>query len=67
MMFNVIRRAPYRVELTDKDWQAVLWARCESSLLNIAENNPKDIPVFLKALKRHLREFKEQQKNSVFI
>ena len=46
-------------ELTDNDWRAVLWARCEASLLDMAENNPKDIPVFLKALKRHYRDEKK--------
>ena len=50
-------------ELTDKDWQAVLWARCESSLLDIAENNQKDIPDFLKALKRHYREAKRKKES----
>jgi len=46
-------------ELTDKDWQAVLWARCESSLLDMAEDAPKEIPAFLKALKRHYRDEKK--------
>ena len=46
-------------ELTDKDWQAVLWARCESSLLDMAEDTPKEIPAFLKALKRHYRDEKK--------
>ena len=45
-------------ELTDKDWQAVLWAHCESSLLDMAENEPEVIPAFLKALKRHFRDEK---------
>jgi hypothetical protein len=39
-------------ELTDKDWQAVMWSRCEASLLDMAETNPEAIPEFLKALKR---------------
>ena len=51
-------------ELTEEQWKAVLWARCESSLLDIAENNSKDIPAFLKALKRHYRDSK-QKKESV--
>lgn len=52
-------QASVLAELTDKDWQAVLWARCEASLLDIAEDNPKDIPIFLKALKRNFRQEKK--------
>lgn len=51
-------------ELTDNDWRAVLWARCEASLLDMAENNPKDIPVFLKALRCNYVEAKRNKKNS---
>lgn len=37
-------------ELTDKEWKAVLYSRCEASLLDIAENSPESIPIFLKNL-----------------
>ena len=50
-------------ELTDKDWQAVLWSRCEASLLDMAETetNPEAIPEFLKALKRDFRDEKKER------
>lgn len=50
-------------ELTDKEWRAVLWARCEASLLDMAENEPEVIPAFLKALKQHYREAKRKKES----
>lgn len=46
-------------ELTDTDWKAVLWSRCEASLLDMAENSPLTIPEFLKALKRNFKQEKK--------
>lgn len=49
-------------ELHQNDWKAVLWSRCESSLLDIAENNPETIPAFLKALRRNYVDAKRANK-----
>jgi len=37
-------------ELTTEQWRAVMFSRCESSLLDMAEDRPGDIPAFLSAL-----------------
>lgn len=43
-------QASLLAELTPDDWKAVMRFRCESSLLDIAENSPELIPAFLKSL-----------------
>jgi len=37
-------------QLTDNQWRAVMVARCESSLLDLAERDPSQIQTFLKLL-----------------
>jgi len=49
-------------ELTDDQWRAVLTARCESSLLDLAERDPTQIQTFLKMLQEnYYKKLKEKK------
>ena len=49
-------------ELTDNQWRAVMMARCESSLLDLAERDPTQIQTFLKMLQEnYYKKLKEKK------
>lgn len=59
-------RAVEVAELTEKEWKAVVWARCEASLLDIAEDNPETIQDFLRALRRNYLDERRQRRRKNF-
>lgn len=49
-------------ELTDNQWRAVMVARCESSLLDLAERDPSQIQIFLNMLEiNYFKQSKERK------
>jgi hypothetical protein len=49
------------VELTHKEWRAVVWSRSEALLLDLAEENPQGIPIYLKAIRRDFKAFRDTE------
>jgi len=48
-------------QLTDNQWRSVLAARCESSLLDLAERDSSQIPIFLSMLEQnYLKQWHER-------
>lgn len=52
-------------ELTQDEWRAVLYFRCEASLLDIAEASPEAIPIFLKALIANYQDSKRKRNKKI--